>query len=132
LEREPWGPADNGAAARIPPVAVAYAFAPPEVLQAAVQEACAISHNDPMGQDGAWVAAAAIQWLLRRPRVQHHQEPSSSQQPASTISRSPSQHGSTEADELLAYLQSVARTSDMQEKLQLLRDNLFQVRLPCT
>lgn len=47
-EREPWGPADNGAAALIPPVALAYATASPTLLEAAVREACTLSHPHPL------------------------------------------------------------------------------------
>eukprot|EP00798_Chlamydomonas_sp_ICE-L_P019104 gene19103-25708_t len=103
FEKEPYGPADNSAASRITPIALAYRDASPSLLEEAVEEACCFSHSHPLGLDGAQVMAAAVVWL-----VKNDQSKSS-------------------PDELLQHLESVAKTDDMKEKLALIRSNLFQV-----
>ena len=102
-EREPYGPSDYGAAARIAPLALAYRTAPLPVLEAAVGEACLMSHSHPLGHDGAHVAAAAVHWLLSRSAA------------------------GSRPEELLDFLTGVARTDDMRDKLALMRASLLQV-----
>lgn len=110
-EREPFGVADFGAAARIPPVALAYRDAPEELLRTAVEEACLVSHSHALGREGAHVVAAALQWLLHRQATNEGQGKDAAATP----------------QQLLEHLQDVACTSDMQSRLQVLRDNLLQV-----
>ncbi|KAL6764714.1 ADP-ribosylation/Crystallin J1 [Haematococcus lacustris] len=154
-ERQPWGPADNGAAARIAPVALACAARGASLaeLEAAVNAMCEVTHPHPLGRDGAWVVAAALHWLLahhpgcrvaasqqlRQPVLsrsrqgtrQHHANGNvNSLGNADVLLPKPAaseqpDHSTPEA--LLEFLESVARTEDMRGKLQLLRSNLLQV-----
>ncbi|KAJ9523232.1 hypothetical protein QJQ45_024020, partial [Haematococcus lacustris] len=154
-ERQPWGPADNGAAARVAPVALACAARGASLaeLEAAVNAMCEVTHPHPLGRDGAWVVAAALHWLLahhpgcrvaasqqlRQPVLsrsrqgtrQHHANGNvNSLGNADVLLPKPAaseqpDHSTPEA--LLEFLESVARTEDMRGKLQLLRSNLLQV-----
>jgi len=109
-EREPFGPADFGAAVRMPPLVIAYRDAPLQLLEAAVEEACLMSHSHPLGVDGARVVAAAIQWLM-----------------GGSCGTAQGEGQAATPEQLLSYLQGVARTQDMQARLKMLQGNLFQL-----
>lgn len=115
-EREPYGPADNTAAGWVAPVAVAYAGAGAGALEAAVQEACRATHTHPLGVDGARVVAAAVAWCMQQPA------PGPADGAVSGPEAQPQQ-----ARQLLQHLLGVARTGDMQAKLELMLDSLEQV-----
>ncbi|GLC34241.1 hypothetical protein PLESTB_001607200 [Pleodorina starrii] len=106
-EREPHGPTDKGAAARVAPIGFAYRSAGDDRLLSAVRRSLLFSHPTPLGLDGAHVVAAAAAWAAR-------------QQPGDSVCCRP--------EALLSHLiNDVAVTEDMVAKLRLLRDNLFQV-----
>mmetsp|Transcript_30192 Transcript_30192/g.78411 ORF Transcript_30192/g.78411 Transcript_30192/m.78411 type:complete len:296 (+) Transcript_30192:270-1157(+) len=90
----------NGGAMRISPVGLAYRNAPPAVLHRAVKNACVCTHTHPTAIDGAFILAAAVGWLM-------HQEP------ASTVA-----HARELQASLLEYLEAIARTEGMQQKLK--------------
>jgi ADP-ribosylglycohydrolase len=121
--REPWGTADNTAAAAVPPLAVAYRAAPWPILESAVQEMCMVSHSHPIGIDGARVIAATMHWLLARASpttpspAYSGNSSSSSSRPGGTSSAPP-----PDIAALLRFLETeVAQTADMKGKLAVMR-----------
>jgi hypothetical protein len=67
-QRREFGAHDFGltAAGVAAPLGLAYQYAPPGLLAAAVDAAVAATHPDPAGRDGAAIVAAAVAWLARR------------------------------------------------------------------
>lgn len=134
LRHEPYGPADNGGAARILPVALAYRDAPPDVLEGAISEALTFSHSHPVGMDAGRVAAAAVIWLCKHSVASEEGDgPSSSSSSASLPSETfpvifpgmrPLRPGPRE---LLRHLKEVAQTDEMKVKLMYMEARGFNV-----
>ncbi|PNH11324.1 hypothetical protein TSOC_001857, partial [Tetrabaena socialis] len=119
-EREPYGPSDFCAAARVAPIGLACRSAGSERLLSAVRASLLFSHPTPLALDAAHVVAAAAAWCARQQPYDAYGSGGGGAGAAAA--------GSCTPEALLAHLiDEVAVTSSMLDKLRLLRANLFQL-----
>ncbi|GAX77982.1 hypothetical protein CEUSTIGMA_g5424.t1 [Chlamydomonas eustigma] len=122
-EQEPFGPSDNGAAARILPVALAFRNKSVPQLFSAVHEACSFSHAHTIGMEGARVAAATAHWLIQQQRPA-----TASDTVEAAAGKLPDHPVESGPEALLKYLlEKIAMTDDMRGKLKLMQKRMFQM-----